>query len=429
MTNSLAHHGHEIATTLERVHRRRMTTGFGGSISVRDSAGGTWITPARLDKRNLRAIDIVHLAADGSHFAHQVPSPDHPFHLGIFNARPDLRAIIHADPESLVSFSICGQVPATRVLPETWQVCGPAGFARYALPGSELLGRHIAEVFESNPDCFCVLLENHGVVVVGKDLASAFRRFEMLDFAAETILHARLLGEVHCLADAQLELARTPRAILPEQILPASPGEAELRTQLCDSIQAAAGSRLINGSEGSFSVRTGADEFLVTPAGANPSTLAPGDLLLIREGVRCMNRRPASAVRVHRAIYREHPEICAILHTLPIHATAFSVSDFHLDTRTIPESYLFLKEIGKIPFRHFHGSGWEVAIALSPAQSVALVENNGALVAGRSIPDAFERLEVLDSTASAILRSHPLGPLAPMPREVIDELVAAFPSA
>lgn len=429
MNTPPAHPGDEIVATLERVCQRRMTTASGGSISVRRPDGDIWITPTRLDKRPLRPTDIIQLSPDGSHSSRRPPSPDFPFHLGIFAARPDIHAIIHADPESLVSFSICGQVPATRVFPEAWQVCGPVGFASYALAGSELLGRHITDVFAGYPDCFCVLQENHGVVIAGEDLASAFHRFETLDFAAETILSARLLGEVRSLDDAQLALARAPRSPLPEQVIgPATPGEEKLRNQICEVIRAASAQRLINGMEGSFSARTGPDEFLITPASSDGRTLRPAGLVLVREGVRFMDQQPGGAVRIHRAIYREHPQIRAIFHALPLHATAFALSDFHLDTRAIPESYLFLKEIGNIPFRHFYGSGWEVALAISPDQSAAIIENNGVLVAGRSVPDAFERLQVLDATASAILRGRPLGPLAPMPREVIDELVAAFPS-
>jgi len=56
-----------------------------------------------------------------------------------------------------------------------------------------------------------------------------------------------------------------------------------------------------------------------------------------------------------------------------------------------------------------------------------LLENNGVLVAGRTVLDAFDRLEVLDATAAAILRGRALGPLAPMGEQVIEELVAAFP--
>jgi L-fuculose-phosphate aldolase len=45
---------------------------------------------------------------------------------------------------------------------------------------------------------------------------------------------------------------------------------------------------------------------------------------------------------------------------------------------------------------------------------------------GTSILDAFDRLEVLESTAEALINSRPLGNLAPMSESVIKELAEAF---
>jgi hypothetical protein len=37
----------------------------------------------------------------------------------------------------------------------------------------------------------------------------------------------------------------------------------------------------------------------------------------------------------------------AVVNAVPLNGTAFCVSDFPLDTRTIPESFLFLKDMGE----------------------------------------------------------------------------------
>ena len=112
---------------------------------------------------------------------------------------------------------------------------------------------------------------------------------------------------------------------------------------------------------------------------------------------------------------------------MPLNGTAFCVSDSALDTRTIPESYLFLKDVGKIRFEHQFGDGKEVAAVVGPKNPVALLENNGVLVAGRTVLDAFDRLEVLEATAAAIIRSRALGSISAMGPEVIQELLEAFP--
>ena len=63
---------------------------------------------------------------------------------------------------------------------------------------------------------------------------------------------------------------------------------------------------------------------------------------------------------------------------------------------------------------------------MTPEFPFALIENNCALVLGRTILDAFDRLEVLESTAEAVILSRLLGEVQPMGDEVIEELIEAF---
>ena len=425
---SLLHPRDQIVAIMERIYDHEMTTTSGGNISVRDENGDVWITPARVDKGSLRRQDIVRISASREREGLHPPSSENPFHLSVYEARPDLHAVIHAHPGALVSFSICGQVPNTRLFPEAWHVCGEVAFASYALPGSIKLGERIAEQFGSKARPHCVVLENHGVVVGGETLAQAFERFETLEFTAQITLNARLLGQVNYLSEAQIELSKRPRSVLPEGVpQTASSREKERRKEICDFIHRAYEHRLVTSTWGSFSARVDADAFVVTPSHVDRCELELEDLLLVHDGKHVPDQRPSRAAGLHRAIYRAHPEIQAVVNALPLNATAFSVSDVALDTRTIPESYLFLKDVRKIPFEQQFGDGAEVAALVGPSNPVALMENNGVLVAGRTVLDAFDRLEVLEATAAAIIRSRALGPISAMGPEVIQELLGAFP--
>ncbi len=213
--NELVHPRDAIMRTMERVYRYRMTTTSGGNISIRDEDGTVWITPARVDKGRLTRDDIVSVRPDGTTDGRHPPSSEFPFHRAIYEARPELRGIVHAHPVALVAFSICGRVPDTRLLPTARRVCGEVGFAPYALPGSQALGRNIAVTFARGTDC--VVLENHGVVTGGTSLREAFERFETLEFCAKTIIKAGPLGQVTYLDDAQ---AARPRPLVSEPPVP-----------------------------------------------------------------------------------------------------------------------------------------------------------------------------------------------------------------
>lgn len=169
---SLVHPRDELMQTMERIYRYRMTTTSGGNLSIRDDEGDIWITPARIDKGRLQREDIVCVSPDDYVSGRHGPSSELPFHRAIYEARPDLKAVVHAHPVALVACSIARTIPDTRLFHRAWMVCGEVGFADYALPGSGQLGKNIAAVFARGANC--VLLENHGVVVAGESLKEAF---------------------------------------------------------------------------------------------------------------------------------------------------------------------------------------------------------------------------------------------------------------
>ena len=423
--SNLLHPRDQLMQMMDRIYRYRMTTTSGGNLSIRDANGDVWVTPARVDKGSLRRDDIVCVRANGTVEGLHPPSSELPFHQAIYRVRPDLGAIVHAHPVALVAFSIIGQVPDTRLFHQASHICGAGGFAPYALPGSSALGQEIANIFKQGFNC--VILENHGVAVGGADLQEAFQRFEMFEFTAKTIIKASILGNVHYLDDKQLKLSQEELPPLAEfDRAPADSREKEARRQLADFIRRGYQQRLLISKAGSFSARLDDDSFLITPHRLDRSAVELDDFVLISKGMRERGKMPSRATPNHQAIYRRYPQITAIVNASPVNGTAFSVSDSRCDSRTIPESYVFLREVQKIPFGIQFANGEELAQRMSPRNPIALLENDGVLVLGTSILDAFDRLEVLESTAEALINSRPLGKVTPMSDSVIKELAVAF---
>jgi L-fuculose-phosphate aldolase len=421
----IIHPADRLVAAMERIYSYRMTTTSGGNLSIRDEEGTVWITPARIDKGALRREDIVAVRADGTVAGKHKPSSELPFHLGIYGVRPDLRAIVHAHPVALVAFSICGKTPDTGVFPKSHAICGRVGFAGYALPGSRLLGERIAAVFADGPSC--VMLENHGVVVGGENFQEAFTRFETLEFTAKTLIKAGALGGAKILDPQRVALAEARRA--PENSFvpgPASCRERALRRELCDFVRRGYKQRLLISSQGTFSARLNEREFLMTPAGTDRASLQPANLVLAGPEGTEAGKTASRALPLHEALYRRHPTVAAIVMATPVNATAFAVSNEILDTRTIPESYIFLRDVGTIPFENVYGDPSTFAELARPDFPVSLLENDGVMVLGTSLLDVFDRLEVLESTAEAVINSRPLGAVRPMGADVIDELVREF---
>jgi L-fuculose-phosphate aldolase len=424
MDSTWLHPREELVETMRRIYRYKMTTTSGGNLSILDPDGSIWITPSRVDKGALQPTDVVRVHADDTREGLHPPSSEFPFHREIYRRRPDLKAVVHAHSGALVAFSICRRVPDTRVQSHVHNVCGRVALAPYACPGTAQLGEKIAATFAGGADC--VLLENHGVVIGGRDLREAFQRFETLEFVAQTLIHAAALGPVQVLPPEHLGVETMPEfGPLPDA--PVSNREKELRTAITRFVHRAYQQRLLISTAGAFSARLEADSFLITPRRRDRLELSAGGIVRCRRDACEPGKRPSRAALLHALIYERHPQVGAIINAQPAHASAFCMTNTPLSTRTIPESYIVLNEAPRLPFQRIVEDADRIAGEVSLGRRpVVLIENEGALVVGRDILDAFDRLEVLEATTEALLLARPLGPVVPMPADAIAELRRVF---
>jgi L-fuculose-phosphate aldolase len=135
---------------------------------------------------------------------------------------------------------------------------------------------------------------------------------------------------------------------------------------------------------------------------------------------------PSRAADIHGAIYRRHREVGAIVNAFPVNATAFSVCGSTVDTRTIPESVVMVRKPELTSFAAQFSEPAAIADAISPRYVATILENNGVLVTGADVLQAFDRLEVLESTAEALINARAVGSLEPMSDDVIRELEEFF---
>ena len=125
----LMHPAEQISIIIGRIYRSGMTTTSGGNLSIMDSNGDMWITPAGIDKGSLKPSDIMCVKADGTIVGPHRPSSEYPFHKAIYKMNPKAHSVIHAHPPGLVTFRVVHQIPDTSIIPQARAVCGPVGFA------------------------------------------------------------------------------------------------------------------------------------------------------------------------------------------------------------------------------------------------------------------------------------------------------------
>jgi L-fuculose-phosphate aldolase len=425
MNLSFLHPREQLVKILQRIYDFGMTTTSGGNLSIRDEDENIWITPSAVDKGSLKPRDIVCLKPTGVTEGIHKPSSEYPFHKAIYESRPDLRAIVHAHPPALVSFSIVRKPPDTGIIPQAKHVCGPVGYAPYELPGSEELGRSIANSFAEGFNV--VLLENHGTVVGGNNLSDAFEKFETLEFCARTQIEAASIGNINSLSDEMIDLFYHRKRDLPDFVhFNPGPEEAWMRGEICEIVKRAYRQRLVISTYGTFSCRLSDNEFLITPYGKDRYYLDREDFILIRDGEKERGKVPSRSVKLHHRIYTEHPEIKSIITAQSPFATAYCVAGKSFDTRTIPESYILLREIPLVPYGDQFREGMEISKLLSNETPILLLENDSIMVTGKSLLETFDRLEVAEFTARSLTQSARLGELKPIKENEIRDLKKKF---
>lgn len=416
----------QITLAIRRIYNRGLTTTSGGNISICDENGDIWVTPAAQDKGSLRPSDITCVKKSGEIIGRHKPSSEYPFHRAIYNRRPDIKAIVHAHPPALVSFSIVRAIPDTNIIPQAKNICGPIGYASYALPGSEELGQSIADVFKK--DFNAVIMENHGTVVGGTDLKDAFQRFETLELCARTIINGKTIGEPKYLSDDDIENFESQIPVLQPEIenVTYPSDEREKREAIVKIVQRACEQGLMISSYGTVSVRWRRNDFLITPTNVPRWDIRREDVVQIKDGKREPGKIPSRSVWLHQEIYKHNPNVNSIILTQSPNVMAFGVTGEKFEVRTIPESWIFLQDVPNVPFgSHFKGRTTIVELIKKGTPAI-IIENDSILVTGDALLHTFDRLEVAEFSAKSLIMGVPLGDMVPINKEQVEALRKKF---
>ena len=426
MKFELMHPADQLVMIMDRIYHYGMTTTSGGNLSIKDENGDIWITPSGIDKGNLSRADMCQVKPDGTVIGPHKPSVELPFHKKIYEIRPDLSAILHAHPPTLVAFSLARKIPNTRLIPQAAEVCGEVSMAKYDVPGSTQLGINIAEEFAKGYNT--VMMENHGVVCGSTDLFRAFMAFETLDFCGRIEIDADKLGGVRPLTDEQIAMNKRFTSPSLDEYIPnlITSEERAARRDMCRLVHRAYDQKLFNSSQGTYSVRLSDGSFLITPYMQDRKYIEPEDIVHIKHGMREMGKHPSRAARLHQAIYEAHPAVNSIINAHPPGIMSFAVTDAVFDSRTIPESYIQLRDVKRLPYMTSYVDPEGTVGTFCDSTPVIILDNQCVIVTGSSLLNAFDRLEVMEYSASAIISCRDIGDIVQISDEEVDVIEEAF---
>ena len=170
--------------------------------------------------------------------------------------------------------------------------------------------------------------------------------------------------------------------------------------------------RLVTATDGNVSARLSTGNILVTPSGVAKRGVTEADLIEVRPDGKTISgdRRPTTELGMHVFIYRERPDVSAVVHSHPPYATGFAAARRALDACVFPEVIVGLGAVPLAPYAT--PSSDEVASSIAPFVKTAraiLLANHGVVTMGRSLEEAFSAMEKVEAAAHALVVAKILG--------------------
>jgi ribulose-5-phosphate 4-epimerase/fuculose-1-phosphate aldolase len=192
-----------VIDTALAMSRADLSPGRSGNVSRRWKTG-MLITPTGMAYEEIRPRDIVFVNAKGNvpNKKSRKPSSEWRFHLAAYQARPDVKAVVHTHSLNATVLA-CAHKP----IPAFHYMVAVAGgndipLVPYDTFGTDELAQFVATGLAQRNAC---LMANHGQIAIGADLGAALELAHEVEVLAEQYVKVLMLGgEPHILPDEEM---------------------------------------------------------------------------------------------------------------------------------------------------------------------------------------------------------------------------------
>jgi L-fuculose-phosphate aldolase len=193
----------DVIKYLNKMSNSKLSPGTTGNISIRCSdSGNIAISPTGMEYETLSPSDIVVIDSKGNTVdGNKKPTSELSFHLSLYNSRKDIHAIVHTHSPNATTVACLGEE-----LPPVHYMIACSGnkvpLAKYHTFGTNELAD---EVVEKIKNYNAVLMENHGVIALGKTIKKAYDCAESVEFVSEVYLKAKSVGKPNIIPDSEMD--------------------------------------------------------------------------------------------------------------------------------------------------------------------------------------------------------------------------------
>jgi L-fuculose-phosphate aldolase len=202
--------------------------------------------------------------------------------------------------------------------------------------------------------------------------------------------------------------------------------EQQLRDAIIQTGQLLYQSGLMVSNDGNISVRMGDGNFLITPAGICKGRMIAEDLLVINDLGELVKPAvhpaltPTSEQPMHMEVYRQRPDVRAVIHTHLVFANALAISKGEIRMDVIPEAFM---SFGDVPITDFalpsSSQNADAIRKLIKDHDVIILRNHGSLAVGKDLNEALIHTERLEHICKTLVYAELLGNVNVLPAEIL----------
>src|SRR5918992_1752304 len=201
--------------------------------------------------------------------------------------------------------------------------------------------------------------------------------------------------------------------------------EEQLRAEIVEAGRRLYARDFVASNDGNISARLDDKRLITTPKSVSKGFMTPDMMVVVDyDGKKISGERdPSTELPMHLEIYRNRPDVNAVVHAHPPLATGFAVAGIPLTRAVLAE---VITTLGSIPIAEYGTpSTTELPEAVRKyikAHDGMLLANPGAVTCGTDVMSAYYKMETIEHFAKISLVARLLGREHLLSREEVDRL-------
>ena len=188
--------------------------------------------------------------------------------------------------------------------------------------------------------------------------------------------------------------------------------DRKLKEEICEIGRRVYNKGFAAANDGNISIRVGENEVLCSPTMICKGFMTPDDICAVdmQGGQIAGKRKRTSEILLHLEIMRNRPDVKAVVHCHPPHATAFAVAREPIPQCILPEIEVFMGEVPLAPYETPGGNKFaETVTPFLKSTNTIILTNHGTVSFGKTLEEAYWKTEILDAYCRILILTKQLG--------------------